>query len=467
VSAGRVVTERDAQALAGEYYRSRIAAHEDEPGQPEGWEAIGTALSARVEQIDPDPEVPRIVRPFPGHVSAAVDLLLAGGYVADTAAVDRVSQAIFQADIASAAQLQNRANGDWRPDPNVDRFPTPRPLAPTPSAPPPPGATFDDLLRGWAADKSLQVDTKPIDRGVYDWKRTLERLATFLGHRDASKVTKADAVRWKEAMQSRGAAVATVRNDLSEVSAIWRWAGRNGKASDNPFEGVSPPKERSARGRRRGYTDDEAAAVLTAARREKGLLRWLPWVCCLTGARLSEVVQSTKADVSQIDGIWVLRIHDDGGSAAGRSVKNADSIRTVPLHPALLAEGFLAYVATLPASSPLFPDSGVDKVFARRAPIAGRKVSRWLRDTVGLADAMLSPNHSWRHWFITAARRVSMNAEIRSAITGHSAKADESAGYGEAVGSFVTLMAENLAKVRPPLAYPDHKVVDESTVEQK
>jgi integrase len=450
---GRPVTERDVQALAGSFYRTRVAEDEDEPGDPERWEAISLSMSSRVEQVSDDPAVAHVVHPAAGHRDAAVELLVSGGYAADKAAVDRLAEAIFHADSRAVDQLHLRAGGDWRPDRNVGLFPPPRSATSAPSAPPPPGATFDDLLRGWAADKGLQVDAKPIDRGVYDRKRTLERLAAFLGHRDASKVTKADAVRWKEAMQAKGSAVATVRNDLSEMSAVWRWAGRNGKASDNPFEGVSPPKERSARGRRRGYTDDEAAAVLTAARGEKGLLRWLPWVCCLTGARLSEVVQSTKADVSQIDGVWALRIHDDGGSAAGRSVKNADSIRTVPLHPALLAEGFLGYVAALPAGSPLFPDSGVDKVFARRAPIAGRKVSRWLRDTVGLADPTLSPNHSWRHWFITAARRVSLNAEIRSAITGHSAKADESAGYGETVGSFVALLAANVAKIRPPLPY--------------
>jgi hypothetical protein len=47
--------------------------------------------------------------------------------------------------------------------------------------------------------------------------------------------------------------------------------------------------------------------------------------------------------------------------------------------------------------------------------------------------------------------RVVMPVEVRSAITGHSAKMDESAGYGEGMGTFVQVVAAHLAKVECPL----------------
>jgi len=117
-------------------------------------------------------------------------------------------------------------------------------------------------------------------RPLYDRQRTLERLAEFLGHRDADAVTKADAVRWKEDMQARGLAIPTVRNDLSEMSALWKHAIRNGKLASevNPFQGISPPKPKQQRKVRRAFTDEEAVAILTAARANKGYMRWLPWV---------------------------------------------------------------------------------------------------------------------------------------------------------------------------------------------
>jgi hypothetical protein len=122
----------------------------------------------------------------------------------------------------------------------------------------------------------------------------------------------------------------------------------------------------------------------------------------------------------------------------------------VPLHPALIAEGFLDYVAALPAGAPLWPDVSRDGVFGQRSVIAGRQLGRWLRTDLDIGDPNISPNHSWRHWFIGACRRVAMPVEVRSAITGHSAKMDESAAYGDAMGSFVRVVAGYLEKVACP-----------------
>jgi hypothetical protein len=60
------------------------------------------------------------------------------------------------------------------------------------------------------------------------------------------------------------------------MSAIWRWGVRNGKLGANPFVGISPPKERGKRRERRAFTEAEAVKILTAARANKGFMRWLP-----------------------------------------------------------------------------------------------------------------------------------------------------------------------------------------------
>jgi integrase len=95
-------------------------------------------------------------------------------------------------------------------------------------------------------------------------------------------------------------------------------------------------------------------------------------------------------------------------------------------------------------------------IFASRGVTAGKRMGRWVR-RLGLTDGQISPSHSWRHWFIDACRAVEMHPEVRSALTGHSAKADESAGYGAGMGSFVKVLAEDIAKVRPPLPPVVHK----------
>ncbi len=44
-----------------------------------------------------------------------------------------------------------------------------------------------------------------------------------------------------------------------------------------------------------------------------------------------------------------------------------------------------------------------------------------------------------------------MPLEVRSAITGHSGKVDESAAYGDGMKALVVVMAEWMAKVQPPV----------------
>ena len=372
-------------------------------------------------------------------------LLADAGRVVDRDSLQRIS-----ARLAGVAVDWHRSQVEWattgrrKAAVTSQDFPKDHPT-------PAPGAslTMDALLAGWAADRGWKLDAKLMPRALYDRVRTLERLATFLGHRDAARVVKADAVRWKAEMQGRDLSAATIRNDLSEMSAVWKSGVLNGHLDANPFAGVSPPKPKRRKREVRAFTDEEARRVLEAARKETGALRWLSWVCCLTGARLGEIVQSNKEDVVEVQGVMALRIHAEGDE--GRSLKNDDSRRTVPLHPALIAEGFVDYVAGLPKGSPLFPDIEPDRQFGRRAVTASKRIGRWLREVVGITDERISPSHSWRHWFIDAARAVVMPAEIRSAITGHSGKMDESSGYGEGMRGLVVVMGEHLGRVSVPV----------------
>lgn len=441
-------TDRDVAAMTGEAYRWRIGAQGDNAGTVAEWRLHRDLIS---DQIDPpDHTGHRDVTPSHRDRSEALEMLNSGGWSADLHNVKRVAIGVTEARARFADAMLKRASGDWTADRTADRFP---PLTPAVPVAPPVALTTDRLLDGWAKDRGWKLDMKPVPRALYDRVRTLDRLAQFLGHRDATIVTKADAVRWKEDMQDRGKMIPTIRNDLSEMSAMWKHGVRQGQLPENPFDGISPPKPKGQKSGRRAFTEQEAIQILTAARTNNGYMRWLPWLSCLTGGRITELCQGTREDVSEIDGVWVLRIHDDGTDDNGaiQSVKNDDSRRTIPLHPALIAEGFLTYVQALPPRSPLFPDAKPDKLFGLRSTNAGKKVSRWLKVNLKITDPKISPNHSWRHWFVGACRAVQMHPEVRSALTGHSAAMDESANYGAGMGTFIQILAENIAKVRPPV----------------
>jgi integrase len=74
------------------------------------------------------------------------------------------------------------------------------------------------------------------------------------------------------------------------------------------------------------------------------VLRWVPWLCVYTGARVAEVCQLRKEDVLDVEGIPCLRITAEAGP-----LKTPNSERIIPIHSALIAEGFLTFIAALPA----------------------------------------------------------------------------------------------------------------------
>lgn len=448
------LTDAQISALCGQWLRNREAeAAQNIPESFNDTDWCNDLLQALQPEADPEIYGGRPIEDAVLFMDRDVTALLSeAGLHADAESVERLSVRLLSIWHTWSRDLARRAeNGTWRQTLRCEDFAAitmVEVVAPKGHS----TVSFDAILDTWAADNGLSRSAKPVQRRFYDRLRTIERLAAFLGHRDASKVTREDAVRWKQDAQSRGSASATIRNDLSEMSAVWKCAAANALLPDgqNPFAGILPKKAKQP-SQRRAFTKEEAALILGAARRQTGALRWLPWVCAMTGARIQEIVQSHKHDVCEIDGIPALRITDEGGAGQTRSLKNADSRRTIPLHPALIKEGWLDYVNALPAGSPLFPDISPDALFGLRAGPASEIISAWLRDDLGITDKRISPSHSWRHWFIQACRSAVINQEVRSALTGHAAGIDESSGYGEGMGALLHVLAENIAKVVPPI----------------
>jgi integrase len=119
-------------------------------------------------------------------------------------------------------------------------------------------------------------------------------------------------------------------------------------------------------------------------------------------------------DLHQIDGGWYVAIGLDRQSA-----KTGSSRRRVPLHRALIAEGFLAYAQTKGGNERLF------------SSWAGDNVSKCMRGTVGITDEKKGPSHSWRHRFEDEGRAAGIEEDIRDALSGHrNARIGREYGHG-------------------------------------
>lgn len=212
------------------------------------------------------------------------------------------------------------------------------------------------------------------------------------------------------------------------------------------------PKKRQTR--ERGYTTDEAVALLTASigyqpavaktastRESKNLTaakRWLPILCAFTGARVVEMAQLRREDVREDGERWIVRITPEAGS-----VKTGE-YRDVPLHRQVVDLGFVAFVKQS-ASGPLFHLASRQEKYLQGARTTAGRVSDWLQKR-GLVPEGVQPSHGWRHRFKTLGRELGLSDRVIDAIQGHAGRTAGD-GYGD-----VTLAA----KIRVVDTLPDY-----------
>jgi integrase len=130
------------------------------------------------------------------------------------------------------------------------------------------------------------------------------------------------------------------------------------------------------------------------------------------------------SDVRTEGKLAYLDINQDDPS---KSLKNLGSARKVPLHRALVDEGFLKWVASLPAGGPLFGDIAPDR-FGKRGGTGTKVMGRWVRG-LGITDPRKAPSHSWRHRFKDLCRGAGIEKAVHDALTGHTSS-DEGDKYG-------------------------------------
>lgn len=354
------------------------------------------------------------------------------------------------AAVDALRQTARNVDGDYRPDPKAERFPPLSVIKRKGAAKPKPLATITGLLDAYL--KELQAGGRGIAAGKR-WKPSFKALVAFLGHDDAARVTKADLIAWKDHRLAEGLSPKTIRDtELAAFRAVFGWAVANLHLPTNPAEGVKIKVTKKIKTREQGFTHDEAAAILTAAdgyvNPERGsptvavARRWVPWLCAHSGARITEICQLRKEDVQEENGIVFMRLTPEAGS-----IKNG-VYRDAPLHPELIAKGFLRFVASAPAG-PLFYGSATGSdVRPGSAASTGKRLAMWIRDLGIVGD--VAPNHGWRHRFKTVGREAGVDERILDAICGHAGRT-VGENYGE-----VTLKTKANALAKMPW-YGDRK----------
>jgi integrase len=256
-------------------------------------------------------------------------------------------------------------------------------------------------------------------------------------------VTRRHCIAFRDELRASGQSIPNTNGYTDKLRALFSVAQARDLIKENPATGLAI-KDPTPKSQKRLPFDTAALVrvfscpVYTAGERPKGgageAAYWLPLLALFTGARLEELGQLTPEDVreeSYDDGTgnrvtaWVIRLTDAG---EGQGVKNASSVRRVPLHAELIRLGFVAFAQARQGKPRIFfelrPDTkGVE------TGLWSKWFGRWLRGTCKVADERIV-FHSFRHTFKDLCRDAEIAEDVHDALTGHSGANSIGRSYG-------------------------------------
>nr|WP_314256741.1 DUF6538 domain-containing protein [uncultured Devosia sp.] len=433
------LTREQIVSLSGELYRALIAQHGADPGEPGHWaRRLADIQRALPEHL----RTSRLSTTFyqgwffeigtqsQYKVGQDVDRLLEReGLAVDWDTRIKLCMAGATAVAQAYRELEKRANDDYRPDPDGQRFPDWKALV---RAEP---LDWKEVYEKYVKRNDPAASTIKRQKGV------IEKFFAFVEHDDMNRVTDVDVERWIEHRLTE-VKPRTVRDaDLAHPKTLFLFAKSAKLIRHAPFAEAKVMVKDEPELREREFTLDEAERILAASLVAPGkrmtveggaARRWVPWLCAYSGARVNEITQARASDVAQHKSkngqlIWCINVTPEAGSVKTRKA------RVVPLHPHIIEQGFLDYVASRNGRH-LFYDPGRARNGAAANPQykkAGERLARWVRKTVGITDVGVDPNHGWRHLFRSTMLFAEVQEQVINRVDGHAGKT-EGQKYGTA-----------------------------------
>jgi integrase len=232
-------------------------------------------------------------------------------------------------------------------------------------------------------------------------------------------------------------------SDLSGLKTLFGWAVSNRKLPSNPATGITIKLGKPQKLRGKGLTEDEAKAILQAAlsvdgsARTDAARRWVPWLAAYTGARVGELAQLRKQDVTREGDHWVLLLTPEAGTI------KTNEARKVVLHPHAVELGFPAWAGRQPHGHLFLKPSPTGDVLG---PLQGVKnrLAEFARTVI--TDPNVAPLHGLRHRFKSVGMDTGVPQRVLDAIQGHAPRT-ASDGYGEVSMKAMAMWIERMPRV--------------------
>lgn len=249
------------------------------------------------------------------------------------------------------------------------------------------------------------------------------------------------------------------------------YEARNGAVPSIKTRGLKLKRQTPARQDRGDFSLEIYKILFTNAaqyRKREPHKWWVTVACAFLGCRLEELAQAHLATdfVKDSDsGIWYLKIEENAADpsnpapTSSKSVKSLASWRRVPLHPVLIAAGFVDYLDNQRSKGAVTPFGRHWSPHHDRAT-GGVKhshgITKWgSRELKKLAaehpeiSANLSYFHSMRHGFATLLAKAGVAEEWRAALAGHKTGGMNAQVYNKATQDVASTLPHVKAGLKP------------------
>ncbi|WP_439820850.1 tyrosine-type recombinase/integrase [Pseudomonas sp. HLG18] len=292
--------------------------------------------------------------------------------------------------------------------------------------------TFKAISELYMEERKEHVETST----MRDIRSSCGSIAAVLGELDLKTHTRADMVALKERLlEDRSAS--TVKKILTRLTTVMDWAVHNGYIDKSFDKGLKPTK--GADSSREAFSQDQVKTLMvhTNTLPESSWQRWALSLGVITGTRIEELRQLTKADVKKIpgtdgNGIWVIDINRNDGKTA----KTKNALRVVPLTDGAYGFDLQAFLG--------FVEKADSQLFKLGAGQFSGLLNGALRDVLGLKADRTQTFHSLRHSLAGALKAAEVPVGTAESILGHSSGSISYDLYGAGSAVEIGRMAEAL-----------------------
>ena len=295
--------------------------------------------------------------------------------------------------------------------------------------PSPINGSYQKAYECWQAESSNARNTTH-ER----YLNTIKSLAHFLRGKPIADISRKDISEFSIHLIETGNSPVTSKQKIGILKTIFNSAINKEIIDKHPIGCFKLPYRRPYKPRV-GFAIEDLERIFNSPIYTQGYLPlgggkiacfWLPLLALYTGARVEELAQLQPSDVKLAQGLgYYLNISDLDGKSA--QLKNEHSRRRIPIHPVLLACGFMQHVKDHQHSTYLFPDLKPNPR-GKRSGYFSNWFSTYLRKKVGIADTR-KVFHSFRHSFKDLCRKNGIEEAVHDALTGHKS-ASVSRQYG-------------------------------------